>query len=237
MLGGLLLLGFSFGYSRLPRPSDPRIEASLGAVGVETGGSYAWILRTAHGAALVDCGADSRGGAIVAELSREGLSPADVHTVLLTHGHRDHWAACALFPQAKVRVGPGEGAYLRGEKRFSSLAVLGEHLYPGLTLPARLSELADGETLDVDGEAIRVVAVPGHTPGSVAFLWKDLLFTGDALLRQGKGVGPAPTFLSEDADLARASLRRLVALPFTRIADGHTGVTEDARQKLERALR
>ncbi|MHB8875469.1 MAG: MBL fold metallo-hydrolase [Myxococcaceae bacterium] len=237
VLGGVLLLAFAIVYPKLPRAGDPRIEASLAVVGVDTGGSYAWVLRTAHGAALVDCGADEKGGAILAELARQGLAAADVHTVLLTHGHRDHWAACSLFPKAKAFLGPGEGAYVRGEKKYGALISLGEKIYPGLTPPAALAELKGDEVLDVDGEGIRVVGVPGHTPGAVAYLWRELLFTGDALLRQGKGVAPAPSFFCDDPAQAKASLHKVVALPFTRIADGHTGVTEDARQKLLRYLR
>jgi glyoxylase-like metal-dependent hydrolase (beta-lactamase superfamily II) len=237
VLGGVALLVFAFVYAKLPRASDPRIEAALTVVGVDTGGSYAWVMRTEHGAALVDCGADPRGAAILGELSKQGLKPADVHTVLLTHGHRDHWAACSLFPQAKVYVGPGELPYMRGEKKYGSLASMGEYVFTGLTLPSGLTELKGDETLDVDGEALRVIAVPGHTPGSVVYLWRDLLFVGDALVRQGKGVATSPSFFSEDASQARASLEKLIALPFTRLADGHTGLTDDARQKLGRFLR
>ena len=237
VLGGVGLLVFAFVYSKLPRSGDPRIEAALTVVGVDTGGSYAWVLKTAHGAALVDCGADPQGSALLSELSKQGLKAADVHTVLLTHGHRDHWAACSLFAQARVYLGPGEAAYLRGEKKYGSLASLGEHLFTGLTLPSSLTELKGDETLDLDGEAVRVIAVPGHTQGSVVFLWNDLLFTGDALVGHGKGVSTAPSFFSDDSGQARASLEKLIALPFTRIADGHTGLSCDARQKLGRYLR
>ena len=34
---------------------------------------------------------------------------------------------------------------------------------------------------------IRVIATPGHTPGSMSFLWNDRLFTGDALFIGGCG--------------------------------------------------
>ncbi|HET9449421.1 MAG TPA: MBL fold metallo-hydrolase, partial [Aggregicoccus sp.] len=70
----------------------------------------------------------------------------------------------------------------------------------------------------------------------VAFLWRDLLFSGDALLRRRGGVGPAPSLLNEDTQRARESLRPLLELPFTRVADGHTGLVENAKQKLREAL-
>jgi sulfur dioxygenase len=42
--------------------------------------------------------------------------------------------------------------------------------------------LNDGDTLAFGGETIRVIATPGHTPGSLCYLWRDRLFTGDTLM-------------------------------------------------------
>ncbi len=36
-------------------------------------------------------------------------------------------------------------------------------------------------------ETIKVIATPGHTPGSMSFLWRDRVFTGDALFIDGCG--------------------------------------------------
>lgn len=43
-------------------------------------------------------------------------------------------------------------------------------------------QVEDGDTLDFGTESIRVIATPGHTPGSLCFLWRDRLFTGDTLM-------------------------------------------------------
>ncbi len=43
-------------------------------------------------------------------------------------------------------------------------------------------QLQHDDVLYVGKQAIRVIATPGHTPGSVSFLWNDRVFTGDALL-------------------------------------------------------
>ncbi len=42
--------------------------------------------------------------------------------------------------------------------------------------------LKDDDTLMFGGEVIRVIATPGHTPGSLCYLWNDRLFTGDTLM-------------------------------------------------------
>jgi glyoxylase-like metal-dependent hydrolase (beta-lactamase superfamily II) len=100
-----LLVGWTV--SQLPHMSKvPRIEPAPGVVGVETAGSYVWMIRTAHGVALIDGGMDAQGKAILQELDREHLNSANVNTIFVTHGHRDHIGALAAFPVAKIWVGP-----------------------------------------------------------------------------------------------------------------------------------
>lgn len=48
-------------------------------------------------------------------------------------------------------------------------------------------QLNDGDEVVVGNEVIKVLATPGHTIGSLSFLWRDKLFTGDALLINGCG--------------------------------------------------
>ena len=50
---------------------------------------------------------------------------------------------------------------------------------------ARLEGIDRDGPLDIDGESIDAVLLPGHTPGSVAYLFRGILFTGDSLLRLG----------------------------------------------------
>lgn len=48
-------------------------------------------------------------------------------------------------------------------------------------------QLNDGDVLVFGSQKIKVLATPGHTAGSVSFLWNDRIFTGDALLINGCG--------------------------------------------------
>jgi sulfur dioxygenase len=47
--------------------------------------------------------------------------------------------------------------------------------------------LKDGDIVLFGQEEITTIATPGHTPGSVCYLWRDRLFTGDTLLIGGCG--------------------------------------------------
>lgn len=218
-------------------PDGARVEAEPGVVGVEAGGAYAWIVRTPHGAVLVDAGLDARGTAILAELRAEGVEPDQVQAVLITHGHPDHYAAAPLFPKARVLVGPGDLAMILGDK--THYATFGRIVSAVMTMPPgprSAVELRGDEELEFDGARFKVIAIPGHSPGSVTYLYKDVLFSGDALLRKKDGVAIAPSLMSEDSARNRASLRALEPLAFERIADGHAGVTSGAQAKLARFL-
>ncbi len=237
ILLGLLMLGAAWLWPHLPQRDGARIEAGPELVGLLSGGYvYAWVLKTPHGAALIDAGADPQGKELLAELAARGVRPEQVHTILLTHGHVDHWAGAHLFPNARVVLGPGEGALLRGEYVQKSLVGRMTRSMARPPLPAQLEEVKDGEALEVDGEPIRAIHVPGHTPGSMVYLWRDVLFIGDVLVRSNRGLDSSPFIFSESNEESRASLRKLKGLEFSRIADGHAGLTVEARQQLEKLL-
>lgn len=71
-----------------------------------------------------------------------------------------------------------------------------------------------------DGEEIKVLATPGHTPGSSSFLWRDRVFTGDTLLINGCG---RTDFQGGDPGALYDSITgRLFALPAeTLVYPGH----------------
>ena len=49
-------------------------------------------------------------------------------------------------------------------------------------------QIQDGEVFELgSSEQIKVIATPGHTPGSISFLWRDRLMSGDSLLIGGCG--------------------------------------------------
>ena len=48
-------------------------------------------------------------------------------------------------------------------------------------------QLAHGDTLSFGGETLRALHTPGHTAGSMSFVWRNHVFTGDTLLIQGCG--------------------------------------------------
>ena len=49
-------------------------------------------------------------------------------------------------------------------------------------------QISDGQVFELgSSEQIEVIATPGHTPGSISFLWRDRLMSGDSLFIGGCG--------------------------------------------------
>jgi glyoxylase-like metal-dependent hydrolase (beta-lactamase superfamily II) len=96
--------------------------------------------------------------------------------------------------------------------------------------PARVDqELRDGDELDFGGGAV-TIAVPGHTPGSIAcYLPRSrVLIAGDAIARRPDGQAMLGVFNVDPAQAA-ASFARLAALDTEIVCAGHADpITEDA---------
>jgi hydroxyacylglutathione hydrolase len=214
--------------SQMPVNGAARIEAQPGVVGVLSAYSYAWIIKTEHGAVLVDAGVETDAAAILRELSALGMTADQVHTVLMTHGHNDHFGGLGMFPNARVLIGEGDGAYLRGEK-----TTMPKFMLPKVNVPANVEELSGDSTLTLDGAEIRAISIPGHTAGSLAYLYKNVLFTGDSLMQREGKLQLGPTFFCDDAGENARSITRLEGLAFDLVADGHAGLTADAKPKLQ----
>ena len=139
-------------------PDGPRVEVDRGIVGVEAGGSYAWIVRTPHGAVLVDAGLDASGAAILAELKSAGAQPQQVLAVLITHGHPDHYAAARLFPKAEVCGGADDIPMMHGDGlHYSTFGKVLSAVMPLPKGPDAVTPLRGGEQLEFDGARFTAV--------------------------------------------------------------------------------
>jgi glyoxylase-like metal-dependent hydrolase (beta-lactamase superfamily II)/rhodanese-related sulfurtransferase len=81
-------------------------------------------------------------------------------------------------------------------------------------------QLSDGDTLRFGGETLLALHTPGHTGGSMSFVWREHVFTGDTLLINGCG---RTDFQSGSASTLFDSITRvLFALPDdTTVWPGH----------------
>lgn len=157
-------------------------QGSIGFCGV-------YLVSTPSRRILFDCAHAGRRRALLRALSRRGLSPGDIDTLVLSHTHWDHLQNADLFGHADVLVHPAESEHLAGAPTRDpvtppwSEAVL-------RSLPVR--EAADGLVV---APGVTVTGLPGHTAGSIGLTVGTsagtALLTGDAVssaraLRSGR---------------------------------------------------
>ena len=141
----------------------------------------------------------------VADAARErGL---DVQWILETHAHADHLSAAqwlkSQWPDAVVAIGEG----IRDvQKSFAPVFNLEDGFRTDGSQFDRL--FADGDTFRIGTLDARVIAVPGHTSDSCAYLIGDALFTGDSLFMPDGGTARCD-FPGGDARTLFRSIRRL----------------------------
>lgn len=201
----------------------------------------AHLVVTDEGVTVVDAGLPGHHRDLLGELAGMGRSVADVRGIVLTHGDTDHIGFAERLRRdhdVPVFVHPADAARARGEVK-TTLVMGPWRLAPtagffayamrkgGLrtTYLTEVTEVGDGEVLPLPG-APRVIALPGHSPGSVAVHvpLADAVLVGDALttrhvLTGRTGVQPAP--FTDDPDLALDSLGRLAGVEATWVLPGH----------------
>ena len=93
--------------------------------------------------------------------------------ILLTHGHYDHTGAVA---ELSARW-PGVPAYLNRRDVYEGDAYL-QQLFPPVPCA---KDYGEGDTIRVGCLAVKVLATPGHSEGSVTLRCGNALFCGDTL--------------------------------------------------------
>ena len=233
----VLALGAANMFRKMPKKGPPLVDLPGGIQGVLCRFSYAWIVPSNTGVVLIDAGLSETAADILAALKRRGLGAESVRGILITHGHGDHFGGTAAFPDAPVYAHCDDIPLIRGEvKRSGIIGAIFGTISAQKKPPAQLKPLPDADTITIDGVTFRIIGLPGHSPGSVAFLLGDVLFSGDALMGRGDSVMAPTSFTCSDPEQAIQSLEKLLDVPFSVIANGHTAPVFEGRRKLEEFL-
>ncbi|MEE2731935.1 MAG: hydroxyacylglutathione hydrolase [Pseudomonadota bacterium] len=152
--------------------------------------NYIWCIHDNQSAYVVDPG---QAEPVLEYLRDRSLA---LKGILITHHHWDHVSGIEPLLQA-----------------FSGIPVWGP---ANETIPGRTHDLHQGDTLSLDwGLEFRVLEVPGHTSGHIAFYSEHsplgpLLFCGDTLFSSGCG-----RLFEGTPEQMHHSLQALAALPGT----------------------
>ncbi len=179
---------------------EKRVDGNLGIVRAGPAGFgnniYIVIDEPSGEAAFID--APDEVEKSVAAVEFAGVEPS---AILLTHSHQDHTASIGAL---KARYG---------------CRLIADPDEPWIPEGQLDEAIADGDTVKVGGLAFEVIAIPGHTPASTAFVHGAHAFVGDTLFPGGPGHSRSNELLRQEI----ASITtRLYALPDeTTVWPGH----------------
>lgn len=144
----------------------------------------------------------------------EALEDRKLNGILLTHAHSDHVDLIHMF-DVPVYVHLDD-AHLLFEDKYNGYHPL-KHPYQRKAL--QFIYVTDGTKIPFADSYIEVIHTPGHTKGSVCYLYDSKLFSGDTLFKES--VGRHDLYSGSLVEL-RKSILKLMALPAqTKIYPGH----------------
>ena len=174
---------------------------------------------------LVDALYDSDAQQVIDYLLAIGRSATELTDIILTHSHRSHIGGAAALKRisnARVWCHASEAAIVEGTEKPVKIPLW--PLWPHVVYPIRVMsnlERAPHEACEVDetpeeGDrvgSLRLLHVPGHTPGNLAVWWPEarVVAVADIILTWPRLAAGWPGF-NADESLYRRSLRRLLDL-------------------------
>ena len=183
---------------------------------------------------LIDTGAGEGFELIVDNIRSLGMRPEKLKAVIATHSHIDHIGALYQF---REEYGVEVIAHELDTEAIETGIGSGAEYYGVSYRPCKVDVILRGseETVRCGHHDLKVIHIPGHTPGSIAVY----LDAGTRILF-GQDVH-GPYFLKgSNTDQAKISLRRLADLDADILCEGHFGVyepKEEVRRYIEGHLR
>ena len=176
--------------------------------------SMIYAARVEGGVLLIDLGWHGAEAALREGLAEIGATPAEVTDVFLTHSHRDHIGAWRLVRHARFHLATAEAPLFLGEAGHVDPLSRAAGVAAGNPAPWQgevpLRPFSRDTTFAFGNDTLRALLAPGHTPGSAAYVFRDVLFIGDAVTRSYlTGYRPSYAMFSRDTEVNRASLASL----------------------------
>ena len=204
-----------------------RLEIKYKVLGLLSLPVSIWLVRTGSDWALIDTGPPETGDQVVAAIARQTVSLGP-QQILLTHAHSDHsgglsavraaWDTPILCHKAEAPFVNGESDYRFLPSKNPLFLITRNFMQTAWGVPVAKT-LESGES----AAGMAVIHLPGHSPGQIGFLHPhdQAMICGDAVMNLRGRLSPPIAALSQDPNLAEASMRRLSELDYIHLLPSH----------------
>ena len=169
-----------------------KIFDNLYAIGNQ--GTVVYVVQTSAGLLMFDSlGTAFLNNQLLPGFQALGLNPADVKIILLGHGHADHFGNSPYFQDkfgTKVYLSAVDWDFMEHPPAGRN----GQPPAPPQGLPKHDQIVAEGQPVVLGDFKVTPVAIPGHTPGAMGYIFpvKDNGRTRMAALYGGTVLTPGP---------------------------------------------
>ncbi|MCY6958573.1 MBL fold metallo-hydrolase [Clostridium brassicae] len=145
-------------------------------LGLYAANCYILIDENTKDASIIDPGGDAK--LLIKEVEKLEVNPK---YILLTHGHMDHVGA---VNDVKEKYNIPVYINLKDKKMMNE----GQDVF-GATWKGTSedTEINEGDILTLGSLEIKCIETPGHTPGGMCFIVRNVVFTGDTLFEGSIG--------------------------------------------------
>ena len=168
--------GFFCGRPMGNRADDPVFEPvkifdNVYAIGRT--GTAVYVITTSAGILLIDSGYEADVQSILLDGMRKlGLDPAQIKTIIITHGHVDHFAGSPYLQEhygARVYVSQPDWDLMehppaRGDGKKAPQG-------PAPEIPDHDMVISEGTSITLGDVTVTPIFIPGHTPGSMGVIF------------------------------------------------------------------
>lgn len=149
-----------------------KIIANLYFVGTCDYSSSSHIIDTGDGLIMIDSGYPHLMPQVLENIGNLGFKPDDIKILLISHGHYDHMGSSVLLRRqfgTKLYISDEDKPYADGSLNLTWAEELGY----SFTLPFEPDEIIhDGDKIELGNTVVNCYSTPGHTPGTMSFVFK-----------------------------------------------------------------
>jgi metallo-beta-lactamase class B len=159
---------------RANSPNDPPIEPAKifdNVAVIGNSGTVAYVITTSAGLVMIDAlGANQVESVLLPGFKALGLDPGQVKAIIVGHGHADHFGGAAYMQEhfgSKVYISAADWTLMENPPPARG----GRQGGPAAPLPKHDQLIVDGQPIVIGDLKVLPVAIPGHTPGSMGFIF------------------------------------------------------------------